>query len=295
MSEAISKIIKSAKNDSREYAIHEVRLSERDSHPTYAITISTGKQYYVVTDIQRQDEAEDIAEQLPTPSSVNDGIRFVSGTNTEFVGDKLTHTHYFLLESAEDTGRFDFHSLYDLGGLETAEAVATEGRRPDLIIAAVNETKGWDEAVVAVCGRIKGVYGVNRSDTRYAQHWMEFLSNQCERPFSDLEETEIEEEFQKIGYDTMSDFERDNSFDRGREIGSWELDQLEVLGSVSVPTQWAIEYMLESDEGKRFELDCAAFHEQEANGLPGVRFDNPRSDEEIIEAGRTLLAEKALR
>lgn len=295
MSEAISKIIKSAKNDRREYAIHEVRLSERDSHPTYAITISSGKQHYVVTDIQRKEEAEDIAEQLPVPSSVNNGIRFVSGTNSEFVGDRLTHTHYFLLESADYTGHFDFHSLYDLGGLETSEAVATEGRRPDLIIAAVNETKDWDEAIVAVCGRIKGVYGVNRSDTRYAQHWMEFLSNQCERPFSNLEETEIDEEFQKIGYDTMSDFERDNSLDRGREIGNWELDRLEVLDSVSVPTQWVIEYMLESDEGKRFELDCAAFHEQEANGLPGVKFDNPRSDAEIIEAGRALLAKIALR
>jgi hypothetical protein len=223
------------------------------------------------------------------PNDVNNRVRFVAGTDVEFIDDKVSKTPYFLIESSDEKSSFDFHGLYDVAGLATAVPVELEARRPDFVLVALDETKGWVDPVVAICGRIKAVYGVNRSDTRYSQHWMEFLSNQCERPFADVEEADIEEEFRKVNYDTMTDFERDNSEERGREIGRWELDGLEILGSVPVSTQWVIEYMLGEDEGKRFEMDNAVFWEAEANGLPSVFFENPRSDAEIIEAGKDLL------
>ncbi|NTF17097.1 hypothetical protein G6L37_01465 [Agrobacterium rubi] len=283
-----SRIVKTAQKTSHTYAIHEMREGVAASRCTYAITVVGPLGGYGVFEIGYLPDAERMAEALPPPSEKTIGARLLGVTDTEHDGDTVEHRHYFLLENLDDTGALEFDKLYDLGGLISGEALETQARRPDMAIVAVDETANWNDNVVAVCGRIKGIYGINRNDDSYAQVWMEFLSNQCERQMMNLDEADIDEEFQKIGYDTQTDFEYDNSGDRGREVGRWEISKLEVLETLTPPTDWIAEYMLDDSEGGRLGRESEYYREVQANGLPGAPFDGQRTDEEIIEAGRAL-------
>lgn len=278
----ISKIIKAGTRDTHDYAIHETREGINLQISTFAVTVASRNGGYVVTEIDSLQDAEMIAEVLPAPSPINNGARLFGVVTTEFPDGAPEHTHHFLLENRDDAGAFDYEKLYDVGGLSSGEALETEASRPDLAIVAIDETANWASDVVAVCGRIKGVYGINRNDKAYAQVWMEFLSNQFERPMIDLDEAQIDAEFQKIGYDTQTDFEMDNSGDQGREIGRWAVDRLETLEVLTPSSQWLVEHMLEPSEGRRLELEREYYAEVMANGLPGVKFDEARSDAEII-------------
>ena len=284
MGDTISRIIRSKKTDAHEYAVHEVKLHEGDGAPTYAITITSGKHYYVISGMNHLTSAESIADSLPTPGPASSGARFLAGLDGKSVDGNWAETPFFVLEDRDHAASLDFDRLYDVSGLATGMPVETKASRPDLAIVAVDETRNWAEPVVALCGRIKGIYGVNRNDKQYTQVWMEFLSNAPERLFYGLEEDEVDAEFRKIGYDTMTDFNMDNGGEKGREIGRWELDGLEVLEILHMPPQWMVEYMLESEEGKRSQMEAEAFWEVASNGLPSVRFENQRTDAEITAA-----------
>lgn len=266
-----------------------MKTHENDVHPEYAITVTgtvDSKDWYAVSEIRSAADAQDIAVHLPAPNETLSGARLISATHLDFEGDAPAVTHYFLLENKHDRGMLDFSRMYDLEGLGAGSPVETDARRPELLIVAVEETHGWTDPVVAVVGRVKSVYGVNKGETHYSQVWMEFLSNQCERPFRDLEEAEIEEEMRNISYDTMTDFESDNSGDHGRESTRWEVSKMEILREIPLEADWLVEYMLEPEEGARNQMERDIYNEEKANGLPGVQFEDQRTDDEIIEAGR---------
>lgn len=297
LTDRISRIVDKGVKDTHTYAIFEMKRHADDNYPDYAITVAgtdDTKGWYAISEIRTLSDAQGIAERLPAPNETISGARLISSTDIGFAGDTRTEAHYFLLENKTDKGNLDYSRMYDLSGLGTGEPVETDARRPELLIVATEETHGWNERVVAMVGRVKGVYGVNKGETNYSQVWMEFLSNQCERPFYDLEETEIDKAFGKIKYDTMTDFEMDNSGDRGRESTRYDVSKMEILTEISPSADWLVEYMLEPEEGARDRKECDLYSEYQANGLPGVHFDGQRTDEEIIEAGKALLAERGI-
>jgi hypothetical protein len=297
LTDRISKIIDKGVKDTHNYAIFEMKRHKDDDYPEYAITVAgtdDTKGWYAISEIKSLPDAKDIAERLPAPNETTSGARLISATDVVFDGDVRAETHYFLLENRSDKGNLDYSRMYDLAGLGSGEPVETEARRPELLIVATEETHNWNDKVVALVGRIKGVYGVNKGESNYSQVWMEFLSNQCERPFYDLEEAEIEQELHKIKYDTMTDFEMDNTGDAGRESTRYDVSRMEMLTEVSLSADWLVEYMLEPEEGARFQKDRELFGEVQANGLPGVHFEGQRTDEEIVAAGKALLAERGI-
>ncbi len=297
LADRISKIIDKGVKDTHSYAIFEMKRHQDDNYPEYAITVAgtdATKGWYAISEIRSLPDAKDIAERLPAPNETTSGARLISATDVEFDGNTRTGTHYFLLENKSDTGTLDYTRMYDIDGLGGGKPVETEARRPELLIVATEETHGWNDRVVALVGRVKGVYGANKGETNYSQVWMEFLSNQCERPFYDLEEAEIEQEFRKIKYDTMTDFEMDNSGDRGRESTRWDVSNMEILTEISLSADWLVEYMLEPEEGARDQKERDLYGEIQANGLPGVHFEDQRTDEEIVAAGKALLAERCI-
>jgi hypothetical protein len=297
LTDRISKIIDKGVKDAHSYAIFEMKRHKDDNYPEYAITVAgteDTKGWYAISEIKSLLDAKDIAERLPAPNETISGARLISATDIEFDGDVKTKTHYFFLENKSDKGNLDFSRMYDLAGLGAGEPVETEARRPDLLIVADDETHNWNDRVVALVGRVKGVYGVNRGETNYSQVWMEFLSNQCERPFYDLEEAEKEQEFRKIKYDTMTDFEMDNTGDHGRESTRWAVSRMEILTEISPSADWLVEYMLEPEEGARDQKERDLYGEYQANGLPGVHFEDQRTDAEIVAAGKALLEERGI-
>lgn len=292
MDAATTQIIKTKTFATHRLAVHEVTNGNQAS---FAITVSSGSEYYVVTAIRYLHEAEQIADMLPPPSSATNGARLSSSVEHNFDGDTPIATPYFVTEGRSDIGALDYDRIYDLAGLVSGEPIDAEARRPDMAIVAIEETSGWADKVVAICGRIKGIYGINRNDHSYSQIWMQFLANQYERPMRDLDEQAVDLEFGKVGYDTQTDFEFDNSGDQGREIGSWDVDTLEVLEELEPTVDWLVDYMLESDAGKRLNLEREFYAEAAANGLPHCRFKDQRTDEEIIEAGRDLVPSQPAR
>jgi len=285
-----SRIVRASHKGTHEYAIFETKVSADDASPIFSVTVSGPQGGYLVTAIRSLSDADRITQILPHPSDINSGTRLIGVFDIDFSGNEVRHTCYFLLENPDDKGGLEFDRLYDAEGLASGIPVETAARRPDLAIVAIEETENWAEKVVAVCGRIKGVYGVNRNDQTYPQVWMEFLSNQFERPMFDLDESQTDEEFRKIGYDTQTDFEEDNSGERGREIGRYEAPDLDVIEVLDPPAEWIVAYMLEPSEGRRLELEREYYWEVKSNGLPSASFENPRSDAEILEDGIRLTA-----
>lgn len=295
--EQISKIIDQGVKDAHSYAIHEVKRNENDEYPRYAITVAGtpgAKGGYAVFEIASKADAQDIADRLPAPNDTLSGARLISATDVEFDGDTMTETHYFFLENKADKGGLDFTRMYDIDGLADGEPVETEARRPEFMIVATEETYGWGDGIVALLGRIKGIYGTNVGDSPYGQVWMQFLANECERRFYDLDEAEVNRVFEKIKYDAIDEFERDNSGDQGHESNRYDISKMEILEEIPMSADWLVGYMLEPEEGKRFEMERDVYGEVQANGLKGVTFKDHRSDDEIVAAGLALLKERGI-
>jgi hypothetical protein len=90
----------------------------------------------------------------------------------------------------------------------------------------------------------------------------------------------------------MTDFEMDNSGDRGRESTRWEVSKMEILTEIPLDANWLVEYMLEPEEGARDQKECDVYSEMQANGLPGVHFEGQRTDDVIVAAGKAFFAER---
>lgn len=258
---------------------HTYVITKNSSSPAdYQIEVRGLEGAYSIGRIPVLSSARQVAATAPAPTAELDGAALVAGRDDKQVWHVFT-------PDTDTTGGLEANRLYGLSALPALRPVE-HFPIPDIRILARDETESsFEGTVTAAFGRVITIYGVNLSDDTYYDKSLYFLQNEAE--IIDDEEG-MDAIAALAGYDSYTQFQYDDAGESALSVSSFEIDKMEVVDTIHVSPQWAVEFALESSEKIRDDMLMEGLQAYCENGLPEVSFEGGRrSAEEIRSASRS--------